>query len=454
MIAILGGGISGLSVAFELKRRQRNFVLLEEEEEVGGKIKSIQVDGFTLELGPNTVLMNNSEIKELFDELNLHDKTIFADATAIKNRKVLYQDKIVSLPSKPGDLFKSKLFGIRPLIKLIQEPFIPQVIEFEGEEESLADFVRRRLGKDIYENFVYPFVTGIYAGDPEKMSIDYTLNILKKALHDHDSVVRGMIKIFKEKKKESKRLGLPKDKIFSFPNGLQDLTLHMHQFLKDEVETSVRLDRIIKASGGYILVYWRNGALRKKKVKQIISCLPAGQLARIINWDYSFIEKLNSISYLPAYVSHFAFEKKAFNFSEKAFGILSREKEKAPFLGLLFNSYFFPHTSPKDKMLITVISGGYKQANYSIKSDDDIQKGILAYLLELKLISGEPILENLHRWDKGIPQYEIGHGLILESIESFERENPGFFVLGNFRGGISVSDCIAKGITFARELKS
>lgn len=448
MIAILGGGISGLTIAHELKKIGKQFILLEADSKVGGKIKSIQVGDYTFELGPNTVLVNNKEIKNLLDELKLTEEIIQPDEIAVKKRFVLYHGKMEALPTGPGAIFSSKLLSFRSILKVISEPLKKAKTE---QEESLADFTRRRLGNQIYENFVYPFVTGIYAGDPEKMTMDYTLKILKEAEQKHGSIIRGMMKIMKQKKVENESANLPKQKIFTFQEGLQRLPLRLAENCQEEIQCNAQISKIEKQGEQYHISYTQQGKPNSIAVDQVISTIPTAVLSKVILWDSNFQSSIKNIHYVPAFVSHFAFDKKHINTPEKAFGLLSREKEDAAFLGILFNSKFFPHSAPKDKELITVISGGYKHKAYLELDQKEIQQKIKTALKELFHTTSEPDFEHFYAWKQGIPQYEMGHKKIVESIELFEQQNNNFFILGNFRDGISVSDCVANGVKFVNQ---
>lgn len=449
MIAILGGGISGITIAYELKKAGKEFILLEADNEVGGKIKSIQQDGYTFELGPNTVLINNPEIKNLLDELDLTQEVIQPDEEAVKKRFVLFNGKMEALPSGPGGIFTSKLISLRTIFRVLAEPLKKPLPS--NEEESLANFVRRRLGNQIYENFVYPFVTGIYAGNPEKMTMDFTLKILKDAEQEHGSILRGMMKIMKIKKAENNAAKIPKQKIFTFKEGLQRLPLRLAEEFKNEISCNARVSKITKQTSTYQIEYLKDEKLKSIEVDELISTIPSVRLAKLITWNSEFSISLEKIEYVPAFLSHFAFDKKALSTPEKAFGLLGREHEDAPFLGILFNSKFFPHSAPKGKELITVISGGFKQRDFLNLRPEEIQGKVRQSLNELFKISSEPEFEHFYSWSEGIPQFEMGHHNIVASMKQFEEENKGFYILGNFRDGISVSDCVANGVKFVNQ---
>ena len=445
MIVILGGGISGLSAAYQLKKAGKAFLLLEQKEHLGGIINSTSQNDFVLESGPNTVLVNNKETKELIEDLDLWKHLIFPDEEAAKSRFVLKKGKIEALPTGLAAAIKSPLIKWSTLFSILKEPFIKKANG--STEESLAQFTKRRLGNQIFEDFVTPFVTGIYAGDPEKMNINYTLNILKEAEQEYGSILKGMPRIMKKKKKINDAIGLPKQKIFSFKNGLNELIKAIESAIQEHVQLKTSIQSIEKLADQYKINYLSEGIEKCTTATHVISCLPAYSLSAICSkFAPSLSNKLNEINYVPAVVMHFAVPKDQIKFKKKAFGILSRKEEKVPFLGILFNSRFFPHTAPNDMDLITVIAGGSRYPELIKKGDEEIKDEIINCIQPLLNIKGDLELLNLQKWQNAIPQYEMNYTPIENEIESFLKEHPNFYIASNFYKGISVSDCIKNAI--------
>ena len=453
MIVILGGGISGLAAAYELQRRGKTFLLLEAKARLGGKIWSEKKGEFVLESGPNTVMINKLEVKQMLDNLGLSKDIIQADSEAVKNRFVVKNGQAEPIPNSLKTAFQSPLFGWDTFFHIMREPFVKA--NAKQTEESLADFSRRRFGKQIYEDFITPFITGIYAGDPEKMSVNHTLSILKQAEKKHGSVLVGMFKMMKEKKQKSQRDQLPKQKLFTFQNGLSHLIDTLEKEISEKIKKNAKVTRIQfnQSKNNYEINYLHNGSAKKLKADQVITSLPAPQLSELISGiDRSLAEKLKKINYAPAVVLHLSFPTSAVDFKQKAFGILSRKVEPLPFLGLLFNSRFFPHTAPKGEELITVICGGELRPEIMKLSDEALHREIDHSLKSIIGLKGESKILNSKRWYRGIPQYELGYADITKKIDSFQKEHKNFYIAGNFYEGISVSDCIALGVQIARKL--
>lgn len=453
MIAILGAGITALAAALRLQQRGIDFIILEKSDRCGGKIQTVQKDGYTMEMGPNTVLINNKEIKDFLEQLNLLSETIQPDSEAVKRRLVLKNNSIEEIPTSFKSAWQSKLFNFRTFRSVVAEIF--KKPSPKSASESLADFSRRRFGKQIYEDFVTPFVSGIYAGDPEKMSINYTLAILKEAEEKYGSVLKGMPKIMKQKKLDQADWQLPKQKIFSFHNGLSEMVEAVTKKLGKKIEYNIDIQRISKSSDGYTIQYKKNGKATDLAVDKVISTLPAFALSETIDFDPALSNQLKQIKYVPAVVTHIGIDKKNWLLPKKAFGLLSRKAEEVPFLGILFNSNFFPHQSKTDKMLLTVISGGYKNLEMIEKDDETIVEEISLSLKKLGLIKGDKgdiEMSHVYRWNRGIPQYEIGYEKVEAEIDRFLEENPSFFIGGNYFKGISVSDCISNGYKLADQI--
>lgn len=450
MIAILGAGISGLAIAHQLQKEGKDFIVLEQSNKAGGKIQTERINNFLCELGPNTVLINNKETKEILEDLDLYKSIIFPEENAVRQRFVLKNNRIEAIPTSFKSAISSNLIGLNTIFRILKEPLIFK--KKNQSEESLADFCRRRFGSQIFEDLIVPFITGIYAGDPEKMSINHTLSILKDAEEQHGSVVRGMFKIMKQKKKDSHENQLPKQKIFSLPGGLSDLIKAFENELKQNLQLNAHVTSIENNTNKYQITYIQGIENKSIEVDKVISTLPAPLLSNLIRpLSQEFASALAQLNYVSAVSIHLSISKNNLKFQQAAFGILSRRKENVPFLGILFNSRFFPHTcTDPEKELITVIAGGSRYPELIEKSNEEIENEIILSLQEVLNCKERPEVLSLKKWKNGIPQYEIGYHNFLSSMKEFRIKNPEFYVAGNFINGISVSDCIRNGVNLAK----
>ena len=426
---ILGAGITGLSTAHYLSLKNDDFLVLEKNNRVGGNISSEKKEGFIIENGPNTVLLNNDSIIKLIKAYGLWDTISVPKESAESNRYVLLNNKLQLLPRNSLEFFKSPLLSLKEKLRLLREPFIQK----HKKNTSVADFVKTRFGEGILHQFVEPFVTGIYSGNTHNMSTKHTLKILWETEQEYGSVIKGMIK--KERK--------AKAKMFNLPNGLSQLTNAIAQQLNSHIQLDCQIKKIEKKDNGYIIKTAKDSI----SCQNIISTLPAYALAHYVN-DETLKNCLEDVEYVPVDVFHFGFNKIDVNNQSQGFGVLSKASDKKNFLGILFNSRIFSHVAPQDKELFTVIVGGSRQKDLCQIESVKLKSLVLEELMEIMEINNEPIFSNHYKYPKGIPQYNLNHQALLDTIQDFENNNPNFHILGNYFNGVSVSDGILKADNF------
>lgn len=450
-IAVLGAGIGGLSAANFLIREEIELTVIEQSNQVGGLMNTVTKDGYHLETGPNSVMLNNPEFLDLLEDLNLVESIIYPEEVAAKSRFILMGKKPVALPSGPGNLFGNKLIGWGGIATILREPF--QKANRYSADESLASFCKRRFSTSLLDNVIAPFVTGVYAGDPEKMSAKYSMKALWDAEKNHGSIIKGMIKSMKEKKADPRQQELPKQKMISFKDGLRTIPELIQNKLGGRLKLNSSVTAIEKIENAYRISYTQDRQQHQLEVDQIISGLPAYVEANFWKDSYPrFSEQLNQVYYAPTVVIHLGYDKKQVKNQEPGFGILTRAKEQKSFLGILFINRFFPHNAPKNKDLFAIIIGGARSPELTQLPKDELLKKIKTELAEIMEISGEPELVNYIKWEKGIPQYNMGHEELVKQEHFFSSENPNYQIIGNFIHGVSVSDSIKKGVLAAKSI--
>lgn len=428
---ILGAGITGLSTAHFLSLKNKDFIVLEKNNRTGGNIQSYQKNGFTFENGPNTVLLNNDSVISLIKAYGLWDDMSKPKESAENNRYVLLNGQLQLLPRNPLEFFKSPLLSWKEKLRLCKEPFIKK----HQKNVSVAEFISNRFGKGVLQQFVEPFVTGIYSGNTHNMSAKHTLKMLWEAEQNHGSVIKGMMK--NERKSKAK--------MFNFPNGLSQLTDAIANKLKSNIKYDCNLKSIEKTDDGYIIQSDENTFICQK----IISTLPAHALSDYIS-DKNLKSLLQAVEYVPVDVFHFGFDKADVKNQSQGFGILTKVSDKKHFLGILFNSRIFSHVAPEDKELFTVIVGGSRQKELCKMQSSELEKIILAEIRDLMQCQNKPTFRNHYRYNKGIPQYDLNHQSLVDAISNYEKNNSDFHILGNYFNGISVSDSILKADNFIK----
>ncbi len=424
-VAVVGAGISGLSVAFHLKEAGLSVKVFEKEDTEGGNIKTLHKEGYTLELGPQTILADDS-VESFLQQIDLTPQ--YASPSS-KYRYIFKKGKLIPLPLSPVEFIKSPLFSFRGKLKVLLEPFAPKSIK---SEESISEFVKRRLGEEFLNYVVAPFVSGVYAGDPKELSVKYAVKRVYELEQKFGSLIKGAIKL--------KALG-PKGKLVSFSNGNHTLVKHIADRL-DLSRQNVVL-RIRKKENWFVLDT-KEGKYEARNVVIAAPATSASYLLREISW--SAAQEFDSIYYAPIVVVHVSTHQPI----PDGFGFLVPRVEGKKILGALFSSKLFKNRSPQGKELLTVYIGGATDPEIIEYSNDAIASIVEKELKDILNIDVEII--NIARWKKAIPQYTMGYGKYLELANLMEKESPGLFLTGNYLYGVSVADCIRSSYELAHRV--
>ena len=437
-IAIIGAGITGLVAAFELKRLGADCTVFEASDRVGGVIQTVREEGFLVECGPNSVLDTHPNIGKLIADAGLEDSKLPANASA-KNRFIVRDGNPIALPSSPPAFFSSKAFSAKAKLRLMREPFIRSK---SNESESLADFVVRRLGREFLDYAINPFVGGVYAGDPAKLSTAHAFPKLYALERKHGSLIKGAIKGAKERKKRAE-VASKDAKMFSFDDGMEVLPRQLAAKLGD----AVRLNS--PAEGFHCL---ENGKWRvnDEEYTDVVLAIPAHALPKL---DVPFDLPLFADIYYPPVASlSLGFKATQFAHPLNGFGVLVPKVENRYALGALFPSSIFPERAPGGHVLLTVFIGGAMAPEKALQNEDEMLANTLADLRDLLGLSGEPQYHRLSVSPKAIPQYVVGYEKFLDHMNQIENNHPGIHFAGHYRDGISVGNSILSGINVAQHI--
>lgn len=444
---IIGSGIAGLTTAYKLQDSGCSVRVFESGERVGGAINSHSQNGWLAEYGPNTILETSTKIKTLITKLDLDGEKLYPNSVS-SNRFIVKNGKLFPLPLSPLAFFSSSLFSAQSKLNIIREPFIPK---WQNDyEESLSEFVLRRLGQNILDYAVNPFVAGVFAGDPDRLSVKHALSKLYKLEQEYGSIIKGQIK---KAKLPAEPDDIPRNsaKIFSFKNGLQELPKTLASKLRTPVEFNTRVEQVQKLNEGWEVTYSQQNEIKTQKSDHLIYAGTGHQLAdcKIINDKDVDLSFGNEIDYPPVAVLTLGFHKNQIQHTLNGFGLLVPEVENLQILGALFNSSLFPCRAPDDHVTITVFIGGGRQGELALEMEEKCLDIALNDLTILLGISGSPAFTFHKKWIKAIPQYNVGYGDIKSKFERLEKDNPGLYFTGNYREGISVADTMLQAIQTA-----
>jgi protoporphyrinogen/coproporphyrinogen III oxidase len=438
-ITILGAGISGLAAAFWLNRKGFEIAVLESAKEPGGSMVTRYEDGFLIDYGPNSGLETTPLIAKLVEQAGLKDEMIYASETSNK-RYILRNNQLHALPTHPVAFLKTKLFSPKAKLRLLAEPFSRK--SREGYYQSISEFVKRRLGREFLDYAVNPFVAGIFAGNPDRLSVQSALPKLYRLEELYGGLFKGLILGAKERKKRAEP-SKQRARMFSFKRGMQSFPAAIADKLGSRIRYDCEVESVVKSGSKFKVSYTHNHRLKEITTDIVLSAVPAYHAASILDdGENKLPDHLNNIYYPPVKVLYLGFRKKAVGRALDGFGFLIPEKENKTFLGAIWNSAIFPFRANDDMAAFTLFIGGARSPELFDNDDDGHTGTVIEEFREIMKIRKDPVFIAEKMWPKAIPQYNLGYIEHERYFETFESNNPGIFLSGNYRGGISVGDCI------------
>ncbi len=447
---IIGAGISGLVAANRLKKLGSRVLLIEGSDHVGGVIQSREADGFLIELGPNSMRGTN-EFLDLIEELDLNDELVTADPNA--PAYVYSGGELHAVPMSPQALVKSRLISNSAKLRLLREPFIKA--RGENGEETISSFVRRRLGGEILEKLVEPFLSGVYAGSPEQLSIQACFPKLAGFEAGAGSILRGALTAGRSRRAKPKR-SLRAFRLCSFRRGLQTLPLALAKILGDNLLTDAEIIDIEKSesSPGYRIAFEHNGERKIIGSATLIIATPALAAANLLERFAPDISSLISeIPYASIASVPLAYRAEQVSRNLDGFGFLAPRSEGLRILGSIWNSSLFDERSPEGWVCATNFIGGTTDPEAVDLTDDELVSAADKDLCKVLGIEGEPRKLPITRYHRAIPQYNIGHAARVAKVEAAMHNHPGLRLAGNYLRGVSLGDCIVQSERIAVEVK-
>ncbi|MEX0723362.1 MAG: protoporphyrinogen oxidase [Gracilimonas sp.] len=437
-ILVLGGGISGLATAWNLHKAGIPFKLIEKKSETGGVISSSTVEGTVLDFGPNSLRDRDGSIRRLAEELGLADD-IIQISEAFKTRFIVRDRKLQALKPSLKTLFATDVISGKAKWRILAEPFISKG---DSNDESVGEFLERRIGKEAVDYLVDPVFSGIYAGDIYKISKKEILPQLAENEQKFSSLVMG---VFWSKKQKTST----KPMVLSFRKGIQQLTDAISERVSGYI-TQEEVIAITKKDNGFEV----KTSEQIYHTERVISCLPAHVLESVIQGFYTELsEALRNIDHAPMLSTQVVFNKDDIQLPQSGFGFLIPRKENIRLLGAIWKTSIFPKLSNNSHFHFTLMTGGAHDQEILTEDIAEIEKQILEEFSMLTGIDAKPILVKSQLWKKAIPQFHVGYEVIREEIEKAEKDNPGFYIGGNYRWGVSVPDCVKGSIKLIHSIK-
>ena len=451
-VVVIGAGISGLTSAYLLDKEGFDVTVLEEKETVGGSIESYFENGFLFDRGPNSALETTPIISQLVEELELKDQFVYANKKG-NRRYILRDNRLFALPMSPPAFLKTKLFSRKAKLRLMAEPFIKR--SGDGYYQSIAEFVTRRLGKEFLDYAINPFVAGVYAGNPEDLSVKSAFPKLFALEEEYGGLVIGTLRSIRKRRKR-KELSKQSARMLSFKDGMQILPEAIKISLGEKVKLSAPVMLIRKTKDGkYGVAYTLGDQHLTILTDTVLSTAPAYKAAELFGaFDERLKRHLNEVYYPPVLVLYLGYKLDDIGQELDGFGFLIPSKEKKSFLGAIWSSVIFPNRAQEGKAAFTLFIGGARNPGFTDKDEEDVINIARKEFEEIMKISGNPVYISKRFWQRAIPQYTIGYVEHENYFDHFEKDNKGIFLSGNYRGGISVGDCIKNAEIVMNKIKN
>lgn len=451
-VAIVGGGISGLTTAFYLEQERRraapiDFVLFEAEPRFGGVIQTERVDGCIIEAGPDSFLTSKPWARELCDDLRLSSQLIGSRDTDRKayillngRLELLPPGMQMMVPTKLSPILSSRLFSGRTKLGMLREYVAPPEPLAADEDESVASFVSRHFNSEVVDRVADPLLAGIYGGDTAVLSARATLPQMIDSECRHHSLIRGALAA-----RTAHKSGTPPQPLFTaMRDGMQRM---VEALVRQMPRESLRCARPVEVLRMRESTWQLTSAGTTEDFDQVVLALPARTAAKLLEGVPEagrMVEILNEFSYTSAVTVSLGYKAADMNLPP-GFGFLVPKSEKKRTLACTFVHNKFANRTPEGTALLRVFLGGARDPEIIDRSDSEIIEIVRGELREMLNVVTEPKFARIFKWHQAMAQYEVGHLLRVARLEMHVQRFPGLHLSGNAYQGIGIPDCVRSG---------
>lgn len=444
-VLIIGGGISGLASAWWLARSGLSVEVWEAGERPGGKIASTRRDGYLTERAASMVLNFRPEVAELVREAGLEPAKTTRLPAAEAHRYLLHGGRLQALPMRLGAMVASPLWSLRGKLRLLAEPFV-----FSGgrADEPVSEFITRRLGREILEKAMEPFVAGMLAADAEQASAAAVLPRLVALEQRYGSIAAGVL-VNRVLHKRAASI----TEAFSFRGGMVTLAETLARTPGIDLRTGHTAQKLVRERGGWQAAAATMYGQRTVSASQVIVAAPAPAAATLVNpLDGELAELLCGIGYAGVTVVHMGLARDAVGHALDGTGFLAPKRESATLTGNLWMSTLFPDRAPPGKVLLTSYLGGARAPQVADWDDERLADEVLGTLRPLIGLKADPEMVRIDRHREALPLYHGAYQARLQAIAARLQHLPGLHLEANYRGGVSVRDRLACGHAVANRI--
>jgi len=427
-IAIVGAGISGLSTAFYLQRAKPDWELLifDSNPVPGGTMRTVERGGFLFEAGGNGFLTNKPDSMQLVKDAGAEQ--LLLPSSDLARKRFIFTDKLHRLPESPPAFLGSKLLSLPQKLRVMAEVVTPA--KRDGSDETLQQFGYRRLGKAFTDVFLDAMTAGIYATTPDRVSVNAAFPLVVNLEREYGGLFRGMIK---RRKKQAGPGGI----LMSFKGGVGRFIQHLQEVLRADWRLGTQVTGVLPDAGGYRII---TSGGEEQVDRVIVSATAPAAAGMLRDLDADIAERLQAIDYSPIAVVGFGYHD--LDHPLEGFGLLTTTGAQLPILGVLWDSSIFTDRAPEDGRSVRVMIGG--QRNPELVRQDEA--GLIATAREgIRLTMGvdrEPDVSFVQCWERGIPNYPVGHLKAMDDLFGHLGRYPGLHLNCNAYRGIAMNDCV------------
>ncbi len=433
-VAVIGGGISGLALAYDLKRQGRRVTVLERQANAGGNAVSERIGGFLMEHGPSTVNATSAVAVDFLRELGL-DAERFDLGAGARRRYLVKRGVLQGLPAHPLGIFTSSYLSPRARLRVLAEIAVPRRRDADASgEETVAQFCTRRFGREFTERVIDPFVGGLYAGRAAGLSVSAVFPKLVDLERRFGSIARGAVL--------SRRAdgGMSGSRLSSWNTGIGALPKALSSDLSGAIRTGAAVRRIQPLADGFMVDAGSAGRLHARSV--VLATQPHIVARLLEDVDQEAAAAAGAIAAPPLAVAFFGYRRDQVEHPLDGFGFLTPACERRTINGALFCSTMFPGRAPEGSVAICGYFGGARAPDLGALAAGALVDLAREEFRDLLGARGEPVVARVRHWPQGLPQYGIGHGKAVATLEQLGDRVPGLFVTGNYLHGVSVPDCL------------
>ena len=457
-VVIVGGGMAGLATAYELHKQGVSFVVLEAGSRAGGVVLSEQVDGFTLDAGPDSLLVQKPDGIKLCEELGLGGRLVSTKPPRLAfiqragRLHALPAASVLGIPTKVGPFLGTRLFSWAGKLRMAAETLVPR--RADGGDESIGAFIRRRFGNEAVDYLAEPLLAGIHAGDVERLSIQ----TLFPRFAETERKSGSLLLAFRRQAARAGGHGASADGAFrSLPGGLSEMVDALVKALPaDSIKLNTGVRQVSapaphEGGDGRFTVETKDGA--QYTPRAVVLATPAFVTGDVIaTLDADLAAACRAIPYASTATVALAFRREAVRHPLNGSGFVVPKVERTGILAASWLSSKWPHRAPEGTVLMRAFFGGARDPEALASTDAQLVDRALGALRPLLGIDGAPILTRVYRWARANAQHEVGHLDHLRGIEHALARHPGLYITGSGFRGVGIPDCVADGRATARQV--